>query len=77
MTRQEANERIVLSRHTLGIYRRAIKAGDRPAGAEVMIRNELRILDEMAAAFPSMEDKLTNLVAGWSGVLALIEAQLH
>jgi len=77
MTRQEANERIVLSRHRLGIYRRAVEDRNRPAGAEVMIREEMAILDGLAADFLEMEDKLANLVAGWSGVLVLLEAQLH
>ena len=77
MTRQEANERIVFSRHTLGIYKRAIEGGDRPAGAEVMIRNERRVLGEIAACFPDANDRMTALVSQWDGVLTLLERQLN
>jgi hypothetical protein len=77
MERIEANERIVLSRHTLTRYQRMIEGGHRPLGGEDMIREELRILDELAATFPEMEDKLVLLVQGWSGLLSRLELQLN
>jgi len=77
MERTEANKRIVLSRHTLGVYRRMVEAGDRPVGAEAMVRDEMDLLDAMSRAFPDMEDKLVLLVQGWSGLLSRLEMQLH
>jgi hypothetical protein len=77
MERTEANQRIVLSRHTLGKYRRMIEANQRPLGGSDMIRAELVILDNLTAAFPEMEDKLVLLVQGWSGLLSRLEMQLN
>ncbi|WP_172123187.1 MULTISPECIES: hypothetical protein [unclassified Devosia] len=77
MERTKANERIVLSRHTLTRYRRMIEAGSRPLGGEAMIREELGVLDEIAANFPDMEDKLASLSRGWSGLLSKLEMQLN
>jgi hypothetical protein len=77
MDKMEANERIVLSRHTLARYRRVMDDGKLPMGARDMIREELFILDTITAAFPDMEDKLVLLVQGWSGLLSRLEMKLH
>jgi hypothetical protein len=77
MERAKANERIVLSRYTFTRFQRMMGAGDRPLGAEALIREELRILDELAATFPDMEDKLVLLVQGRSGLLSRLEIQLN
>lgn len=76
MTPEEADQRIILSRHTLAKY--AQMAGGMPGPENLpLIDEEITILLGIAEDHPAKARKIDPLVAGWMGMQVTVRARLN
>ncbi|WEK03214.1 MAG: hypothetical protein P0Y65_13500 [Candidatus Devosia phytovorans] len=78
MNAADADQRIILSRHTLKRYGQLTTIGQSATHEDVLlIDKELEILDAIAAQFPEKVPKLLRLVAEWLTFRDRIQVTLH
>lgn len=78
MTPAEADNRIILSRRTLGAYIRGIQeTGVYPVNDLVLVRAEILLLESIAAEHPAKALKLIELVTWWKAFEANVRGKLN
>lgn len=78
MTSAEADDRIILSRHTLKRYLQLAATGHAASHEDVpLIDRELEILDGIAEQHPDKVAKILGLVAEWLAFREGIRVTLH
>ncbi len=78
MTAEEADRRIVLSRHTLAKFVQMTSAGVDPhPGTMALVAEEIAILEGISEEHPSKVAKLLKLVSEWVAFREGLRAKLH
>ncbi|WIY54103.1 hypothetical protein O9Z70_06175 [Devosia sp. YIM 151766] len=77
MTSDEADQRIILSRHTLRRYSAMVAAGELPVMDMGLMNDELDLLERIAEKHPSKVEKIRALGEEWLAMMAQIRAKLN
>ena len=78
MTPADADQRIILSRHTLKRFYQLSATGQKvPADSIPLIEDEINLLDEIAKEHPGKVNKLLVLVGQWISFRDSIGVTLH
>lgn len=78
MTSAEADQLIVLSRHSLKRFRQLAAAGHRATAANLpLIEKELSVLNHIAHNYPDKVSKFLGLVGEWLELRDSIRVTLH
>jgi hypothetical protein len=77
MTPAEADERIVLSRHTLHRYVALADSGYFLTSDSVLVADEIALLEDIAEEHPGKAAKLESLVPDWRAFQDRIKAKMH
>lgn len=78
MTPAEADQRIMLSRQTLAIYKQMVEEGVMPSSENLdLIFQEVGILEDLALAYPGKAEKLMRLAIDWTKLHDAMRVKLH
>jgi len=78
MTSAEADQRIILSRHTLKRFKQLAAAGQSVSQENIpLVEQEINLLDGIAKEHPGMVHKLLVLVGDWIEFRDSIRMTLH
>jgi hypothetical protein len=78
MTPADADQRIILSRHTLKRFYQLSAAGQKVSAENIqLVEDEINLLDDIAKEHPGKVSKLLALVGEWIEFRDSIRATLH
>lgn len=78
MTPRDADQRIILSRKTIGIYMAMIERGDFPNVTTMQLLNEeIAILEGIAEEHPGKALKIESLIEKWRKLISVMRAKLN
>lgn len=78
MTSAEADQRLILSRHTLKRFRQLAASGHKVSADNIpLVEDEINVLDSIASEHPDKVSKLLGLVGEWIEFRDSIRVTLH
>lgn len=78
MTPAQADQRIILSRHTLKRFYQLAASGHRVSNDDIpLVEDEINLLDGIAKEHPGMVNKLLALVGDWIEFRDSIRVTMH